>query len=176
MPGSRDGAGDARRAALRRKVHRTIARVTDDIERRLHLNTPVSSLMELLNEMQEFVRDETPADAPYLAEAGRAMALLLQPMAPHISEEIWALLGGRGLALQQPWPEADPAWLVEDLVEIPVQVSGRLRGHVRVAPDAPEGDVVALARAHQRIATHLAGKTVRKVVYLPGRLLNIVAV
>jgi len=174
-PGPRDGAGDARRASLRRKVHQTIARITLDIERRLHLNTPVSSLMALLNEMQDFVRDEGPADAPYLKEAGRAMALLLQPMAPHISEEIWALLGGEGLALQHAWPEADPSWLQDDFVEIPVQVSGRLRGHVRVARDAAETDVVALARGDQRIATHLEGKSVRKVVYLPGRLLNIVA-
>jgi len=175
LPGPRDGADDARCAALRRKVHQTIARITVDIERRLHLNTPVSSLMELLNQVQDHVRDESPADAPYLKEAGRAMALLLQPLAPHISEELWALLGGEGLALQQPWPEADPAWLQEDLVEIPVQVSGRLRGHVRVARDAAETDVVALARGDTRIAVHLEGKPVRKIVYLPGRLLNIVA-
>jgi leucyl-tRNA synthetase len=178
-PGAKDGADDPRRAALRRKVHQTIARVTDDIERRLHLNTPVSSLMELLNQMQEFVRDETPsgvrADTPLLAEAGRAMALLLQPLAPHISEELWARLGGEGLVLEQPWPVADPAWLLEDLVEIPVQVSGRLRGHVRAARDAGEADVVASARADRRIAAHLEGRTVRKIVYLPGRLLNIVA-
>jgi leucyl-tRNA synthetase len=175
LPGPRDGADDTRRTALRRKVHRTIVRVTDDIERRLHLNTPVSSLMELLNAMQEFVRDEVPADAPYLREAGRTMALLLQPLAPHISEEIWARLGGEGLALGQPWPAADPAWLVEDLVEIPVQVSGRLRGHVRVARDAPQDDVVAAARGDQKIAGHLENRVVRKIVYLPGRLLNIVA-
>jgi leucyl-tRNA synthetase len=175
LPGPRDGAGDPRHASLRRKVHQTIARVTVDIERRLHLNTPVSSLMELLNELNDFVRDEGPADAPYLKEAGRTVALLLQPMAPHISEEIWSLLGGEGLALLHPWPEADAAWLQEDVVEIPVQVSGRLRGHVRVARDAPESDVVALARDDRRIATHLEGKSVRKVVYLPGRLLNIVA-
>jgi len=175
LPGPKEGSDDPRRAGLRRKTHQTIARITVDIERRLHLNTPVSSLMELLNQMQDFVRDEGTADAPFLKEAGRTMALLLQPLAPHISEEIWALLGGEGLALQQPWPEADPAWLQEDLVEIPVQVSGRLRGHLRVALDAAETDVVALAKGDTRIATHLAGKTVRKIVYLPGRLLNIVA-
>jgi leucyl-tRNA synthetase len=174
LPGARDGLGEPRREALRRKVHQTIARVTVDIERRLHLNTPVSSLMELLNAAQEFARDPRPGDEPYLLECGRVMALLLQPFAPHVSEEIWEALGGDGSVLQQPWPEADAAWLAEDLVEVVVQVNGRLRGHLRMPADAPKADIVARARADERVAAHLEGRTVRKTIYLPGKLLNIV--
>jgi leucyl-tRNA synthetase len=174
LPGARDGLGEPRREALRRKIHQTIARVTVDIERRLHLNTPVSSLMELLNAAQDFARDPRPGDEPFLKECGRVMALLLQPFAPHVSEEIWEALGGDGSVLQQPWPEADADWLAEDLVEVVVQVNGRLRGHLRMPADAPEADIVARARADERVAAHLAGRTVRKTIYLPGKLLNIV--
>jgi leucyl-tRNA synthetase len=175
LPGPRDGAGDPRREALRRKVHQTIEKITVDIDRRLHLNTPVSSLMELLNLAQEFAKDDRPGDAAFLRECGRAMALLLQPFAPHVSEEIWEALGGSGSVLEQSWPEADPAWLQEDLIELVVQVNGRLRTHLRVAADAPEAEVVALARADERVAPHLGGVEVRRIIYLPGKLLNIVA-
>jgi leucyl-tRNA synthetase len=174
LPAGLDGADDARRAALRRKVHQTVDRVTSDIERRLHLNTPVSSVMELLNATQDFARDAGPGDDPYLKEAGMAMALLLQPLAPHISEAIWEGLGGSGQAMEQPWPAADPAWLREELVEVVVQVNGRLRGHLRVAASTGESAAVALARGDQRVETHLAGKSIRKIIYLPGKLLNIV--
>ena len=174
LPAARDGALDARRAALRRKVHQTIDRVTTDVDRRLHLNTPVSSVMELLNEASEFVREECEGDAPFLKEAGRAMALLLQPFAPHISEEIWEALGGQGSVLREAWPVADPAWLREDLVEVVVQVNGRLRGHVRAPVDADEAQVMALATDDERIASHIHGKEIRKTIYLAGRLLNVV--
>jgi leucyl-tRNA synthetase len=174
LPGRGDGRDDPRRAALRRKVHQTIERVTVDIEKRLHLNTPVAALMELLNAMQEFARDATPGDAPYLMEAGRAMALLLQPFAPHVSEEIWAALGGEGRAVRQRWPEAEPGWLIEEEVEVAVQVNGRLRGRLRVPLSLPESEVVKRARDDARVAPHLASGAIRKTIYLPGKLLNIV--
>jgi leucyl-tRNA synthetase len=173
-PGEVDGAGDRRRASLRRKIHQTIERVTSDIERRLHLNTPVAAVMELLNEAQEFARDAGDGDLPYLREAGLAMALLLQPFAPHVSEELWAALGGEGSARTQPWPAADPRWLQEDEVEMVVQVNGRVRARLRVPASIPEGEALARARADQRVEPHLAGRTVRRTIYLPGKLLNIV--
>ena len=173
-PGVGEGAGDPRRAALRRRVHRTIERVTTDIEKRLHLNTPVAALMELLNGLQDFCRDATDADLPYIKEAGLTLALLLQPFAPHISEELWEGLGGEGQARRQPWPAAAGRWLEEDEVEIAVQVNGRLRGRLRVPPSLSEPEAVARARADARVAAHLEGRTVRKIVFLPGRLLNIV--
>jgi leucyl-tRNA synthetase len=124
--------------------------------------------------MQEFAREEAPGDAPILKEAARAMALLLQPLAPHISEELWAILGGRDLALRQAWPAAEPFWLVEEEIDLVVQVNGRVRGHLRVARDLAESEAVGRARADARLAPHLEGRTTRKIVYLPGRLLNIV--
>ncbi|HYS77438.1 MAG TPA: class I tRNA ligase family protein, partial [Candidatus Dormibacteraeota bacterium] len=174
LPEAGDGVSDARRAALRRRVHQTIDRITVDIDRRLHLNTPVAALMELLNALQDFVRDEAEGDRPYVKEAGRAMALLLQPFAPHLSEELWASLGGTGSAARQPWPAALARWLVEDEVEIAVQVNGRVRGRLVVPPSLPEAEALARARADANVAAHLEGRPVRKTVYLQGKLLNIV--
>ncbi len=172
--GPEEGADDPRRAFLRRKVHQTIARVTVDIERRLHLNTPIAAVMELLNAIQEFSRDAGEDDLPYLKEAGRAMALLLQPFAPHASEEIWSGLGGEGRASAHPWPEADIRWLQEEEVEVAVQVNGRLRGRLRVPAALPEQEILLRARTDDRVGAHLAGRAILKTIYLPGRLLNIV--
>ncbi|MBI4168572.1 MAG: leucine--tRNA ligase [Acidobacteria bacterium] len=174
LPGPDAGADDPRRAALRRKIHQTIARVTVDIERRLHLNTPVAAVMELLNAAQDFERDARDGDDPYLKEAGRAIALLLQPFAPHVSEEIWSALGGAGSAAARPWPAALDPWLKEDEVEIVVQVNGRVRGRLRVTPSVPEAELLARARADGRVSAHLAGRAVRRTIYVPGKLLNIV--
>jgi leucyl-tRNA synthetase len=174
LPGRGEGADDGRTAALRRKVHETIERVTTDIDRRIHLNTPVSAVMELLNSAQEFARAMREGEERYLKEAGRAMALLLQPFAPHISEEIWAALGFAGSAGSEPWPEPDPEWLKHETVEIVVQVNGRLRGHLTVPAGLPEEEALEQARREERVAQQLAGRTIERVVYLPGRLLNIV--
>ena len=174
LPEDGDGASDARRAALRRRVHQTIDRITVDIDRRLHLNTPIAALMELLNALQDFVRDEAEEDRPYVKEAGMVMALLLQPFAPHLSEELWESLGGKGSAVRQPWPAASARWLVEDEVEIAVQVNGRLRGRLLVPPSLTESEALARARADLKVAAHLEGRSVRKTIYLQGKLLNIV--
>ena len=174
LPKDGDGASDARRAALRRRVHQTIDRVTVDIERRLHLNTPVAALMELLNALQDFVKDAPEGDLPYLKEAGMAMALLLQPFAPHISEELWESLGGQGSVACQPWPAAAARWLVEDEVEIAVQVNGRLRGRLLVPPSLSKAEALSRARADSHVAAHLEGRSVLKTIYLQGKLLNIV--
>jgi leucyl-tRNA synthetase len=149
-------------------------RVTDDLDRRLHLNTPVSSLMQLLNDVTEFARDGRTGDEPYIKEAGTTLALLLQPLAPHVSEELWESLGGDGSVLEQPWPVADGAWLVEEEIEMVVQVNGKVRGHVRLAAGAPEAAALARALEDPRIAAHLTGRSPAKVIYLPGRLLNLV--
>ena len=174
MPARGDGADDVRRGALRRKVHQTIERVTVDVDKRLHLNTPVSALMELLNTAQDFVREFGAGDAPFLREFGATMALLLQPFAPHISEELWAALGGEGSVTGQPWPEPDPTWLKEDTIRLVVQVNGRLRGHLTVAASITEAEALGLAQKDDRIAPHLAAGAIRRTIFLPGRLLNIV--
>jgi leucyl-tRNA synthetase len=116
----------------------------------------------------------TDDDLPYVKEAGLTMALLLQPFAPHISEEIWERLGGQGSAVRRAWPVASSRWLQEDRVEIPVQVNGRLRGRLLVAASLSEAEVLSRARNDVNVAAHLEGRTIRKTIYLPGRLLNIV--
>ena len=100
--------------------------------------------------------------------------LLLSPMAPHIAEELWHLLGNQKTLAYEPWPEFDPALLVEEEVEIPVQVNGKLRGRVLVPSDADAAEIERAARADSKIAVLLQGKTVRKVVVVPGKLVNFV--
>ena len=174
LPGPQDGADDARLTGIRRKTHQTIHRVTVDIQKRLHLNTPIAAVMELLNVAQEFARQERDGDTAYLKEVGVTMALLLHPFAPHVTEEIWAAIGGSGSVSRQPWPEADSFWLREEEVEIVVQVNGRLRGRLRIPASLGEAEVLALAGADDRVSTHLAGRQIRRAVYVPGRLINIV--
>jgi len=174
LPAPRDGAEEPRLAALRRKVHQTIERVSVDVQKRLHLNTPVAAIMELLNATQEFERSATPKDGPYLKEACVTMALLLHPFAPHISEALWSALGGQGSVAEQPWPGADAGWLKEEQAEVVVQVNGRLRGRLVVPASLPEAEVLERARGDARLGALLAGRPVRKTIYLPGKLLNIV--
>jgi leucyl-tRNA synthetase len=167
--------GDA--LVLRRKTHRTIQRVTDDLARRMRMNTAVAAIMELIN-VAAPLTDREDADAGVLwalREAFDALARLLTPFAPHYAEELWEALGGAGFVSQASWPEADPALLVEDEVTLVVQVGGKLRGRVTVPRGASEDEALAAACGEPRVAGHLEGKTIRRVIYVPDKLLNLVA-
>jgi leucyl-tRNA synthetase len=144
---------------------RTIASVTEDYEA-LRYNTAISRLMEFVN---FFTSEEIRPRA-----AMETFTLLLSPMAPHIAEELWHILGNVKTLAYEPWPAFDSALLVEEHVEIPVQVNGKLRGRVVVAADAGAEAVEQVAREDSRIAVLLDGKTVRKVVVVPGKLVNFV--
>jgi leucyl-tRNA synthetase len=149
----------------RRLLARTIDTVTRDLER-LELNTAISALMV-------FVRDVEKAGA-IPRSAAEAFVLLLSPFAPHLGEQLWRALGhGESLAYE-PWPEADPGLLVEEEVEIAVQVKGKLRARVRVAADADERTVCEMALADENVRRHLGDGEPRRVVYVPGRLVNLV--
>jgi len=128
----------------------------------------------LVEQMRVLTDDASDADRPYLKEAGLTLALLLQPFAPHISEELWTSLGGQGSAVRQAWPTASPRWLQEEQVEIPVQVNGRLRARLLVAPSISETEALSRAQEDARVSAHLQGRAIRKTIYLPGKLLNIV--
>jgi leucyl-tRNA synthetase len=133
--------------------------------------------MELMNDLNAFEpKDE--ADRAAVREALVALATLLAPFAPHAAEELWHEVMGpsrRGeLLAEQPWPAHDPALVAADTVTIAVQVNGKLRGEVRAAVEAGEAEVRALAEADEKVRGHLAGKTVRKVVFVPRRLVNFV--
>jgi leucyl-tRNA synthetase len=168
--GSRpDAAGES---ALRRMTHRTIKRVGDDLER-FSFNTAISAMMELVNEMMR-MREAGSSGDPTWHEASCALALLLAPFAPYQAEELWARLGGPFSVHLQPWPTFDPALLEESEVEIVVQVNGKIRDRVLVAAGANEETVKAQALQSERVRASFDGKTVQKVVVVPGKLVNIV--
>jgi leucyl-tRNA synthetase len=162
-----DGNRDLRRAA-----NRAIKEVTEDYGG-FHFNTAVSRLMELTNALGS-ARDDGLAGTDAYAEAVDTLLLLLAPMAPHISEELWSRRGKPYSVHQQTWPTFDPALVVSDTIELPVQVDGKLRDRLSVAPDTAPEEVERLALASERVQAYLKGRAPRKVVQIPGRLVNIV--
>jgi leucyl-tRNA synthetase len=148
-----------------RLVAQTIQGVTEDLEA-MRFNTAISKLMVL-------VRDITKA-APLPENAARALVLLLSPFAPHFGEELWGKLGGSGSLAYEPWPEADPAWLVNETVTLAVQVNGKRRAEIEVPESASEDDVRAAALATEIVQRHLDGREPKRVIVVPGRLVNIV--
>jgi leucyl-tRNA synthetase len=158
-----DGEGTPRQRKL---LHRTIARVTDEMER-LAFNTAVPALMELR-------RDLVADGEPLPKVAAEQLVLLLAPLAPHVAEELWWALGHDRSLAHEPWPAADPQWLADDTYVLVVQVNGKRRGEVVVAADADEAALTAAARAVPEVARWLEGGTVRKVIAVPGRLVNFV--
>jgi len=162
------GSGDA--APLRRKTHKTIRKVGDDVAR-FHFNTAISALMELCNTSYEQI-DAAPAEA--VAEAARALVVLLSPFAPHVAEEMWAALGEKTLLARAPWPSYDVELAKDERVTFVVQVNGRVRGRIEMEPDAQEPDVLSAALADSAVRPHIGDKAVTKVVFVPGRLLSLV--
>jgi leucyl-tRNA synthetase len=162
--------------ALRRKTHQTIRKVTEDIHERFHFNTAVAAIMELLNLLYqcavEEVRDEPSQQA--LREAAEATALLLSPFTPHIAEELWQQLGHADSILRQPWPSYDPELTQEDEVTVVIQVNGRVRSRLTAPAAMAEDDLREAALRHERIQEWIAGKSIRKVIVVPQKLVNIV--
>jgi leucyl-tRNA synthetase len=169
------GAGGGEPLALRRKTHRTIRRVTEDLGPRMHLNTTVSSIMELINAATPLTEGELDAGARFaLGEAFATLAKLLSPLAPHLAEEIWEAMGGKGLVSLQPWPVADHALLEDEDALVVVQVNGKVRGRVVLKRGSSEEEALRAAGEDEKVAAQLAGRTVRRVVFVPDRLLNVV--
>ncbi len=149
----------------RRLLHKTIQKVGADIEG-LRLNTAISAMMILVNRLAEL--KTVPKSA------ARTLALLLSPFAPHLGEELWERLGGTTSLAYEPWPTFDPALVVDDVIDIPVQVNGKLRGRIRLERDASEERVRALVAAEESVRPFLAGKTEKKFLYVPGKIVNFV--
>jgi leucyl-tRNA synthetase len=161
-------------ADIRRAVHRTIAKVSDDFGRRQQFNTAIAAIMELLNILQKAPMTD-PHDRAILQQALDAVVLMLAPITPHLSEVLWQQLGHPNDIISAPWPQVDEQALVESSVTVVVQVNGKLRGKVVIAADADQSAVAAAAMADDNISRHLDGLTVRKQIYVPGKLFNIVA-
>ncbi|MGO4520041.1 leucine--tRNA ligase [Dyella sp. 2RAF44] len=166
---------DAGQKTLRRQVHETIQKVSDDFGRRHSFNTAIAALMELLNALNKF-NDQSDQGRAVRHEALEAMVLLLNPVVPHVSHALWQVLGHPASVLEdQAWPQVDSAALVRDSLTLAVQVNGKLRGTIEVAANASKEEAEVLARAHPQVAAFLEGQAVRKVIVVPGKIVNIVA-
>jgi len=165
--------GDAR--ALVSKSHWAIQRATSSFERGFHFNTAIAAVMELRNDINR--RKDAlygdPAGEAALRFATETAGSLIFPFAPHLGSEVYEMLTGKRV-WEQPWPEADPAWLSSDVVTYVVQVNGKLRDRIEAASDAPEEEVLELARASEKVQRHLDGREVVKEVVVPGKLVNLV--
>jgi leucyl-tRNA synthetase len=195
-PTARSGAGLSREEVagvslkLLRKVHQTTAKITLDFEGRWHFNTCVAAIMELVNEIQgadaQLAAGEVPP--PVMHELLRTLVLLIAPFAPYLAAELWEELGGSGAVLssrdkdlspgtpvlRQPWPKSDPGLAKEDVVEIPVQVNGKLVSVIRVPAGSDSKVIEGAALAEEKVKSRTAGKTVAKIIIVPGRAVNLV--
>ncbi len=159
---------------LRRKTHETIAKVTDDIERRLTFNTAIASIMELFNEVSRLDDDSAQGQA-VMHEACSVLVRLLSPFTPHVTHVMWAHLGYQSRLIDEAWPAVDEAALTRQEIELVVQVNGKRRGAIVMPTDADRAACESAALADDAVIRHTEGKTVRKVIVVPGRLVNIVA-
>ncbi len=161
---------------LLRKLHQTIAKITQDFEGRWHFNTSVAAIMELVNEIQaadaQLAASEVPA--PVIRELLTSLVLLLAPFAPYLVAELWEELGGEGVVLRAPWPKSNPELAKEDEIEIPVQVNGKLVNVVRIPAGSDAEAIEAAALADEKVQARIAGKTVAKVIVVPGKTVNLV--
>jgi len=188
---------DAAERAMRRRTHQTIRRVAQDIDPRMHLNTAIFALMEMVNDLYAFAdgrglkppsRADDGAEAPatppptvsrpetaaVLAEAVRALVLMLSPFTPHLSEELWERMGHRDGVTKAGWPAFEETVAKEEEVEIPVQVNGKVRGRITVPADAGDAEIETAALQSPAIRPHLEGKQVVKVIVARGRLVSVV--
>jgi len=154
---------------LRRLAHKALVKITDGIDN-FRFNTSVAQIYELVNALKK----HTDNDAAK-TEAMSILVRVIAPFMPHLAEECWAHLGGEGLVCDAPWPVAEPAMLVEDEITMPIQVNGKRRAEISVAKAADKDAVEKLALAHPRMVEFLSDKTVRKIIVVPGRIINIVA-
>ncbi|MED5525185.1 MAG: leucine--tRNA ligase [Pseudomonadota bacterium] len=165
---------NADQKALRRELHKTIAKVDDDLGRRQTFNTAIAAVMELLNKLAR-APQESEQDRALLQEALMSMTLLLHPIIPHVTTALYQALGGQGDICDASFPVADQDALVEDEKLIVLQVNGKVRGKVTVPADISKADLEAMAMADDNVKRFLDGVTVRKVIVVPGKLVNIVA-
>ncbi len=168
------GALNAEQKALRFELHRTLQKVTDDYGRRQQFNTAIAAVMELLNILGKLT-DKSPTARAVAQEVLENTVLILSPIVPHACEALWRTLKpGSSMLIDAPWPSIDEAALVQDEIELVVQVNGKLRGNMTVAKDATREAIETLARNHPNIEKFVAGQSIKKIIVVPGRLVNVV--
>jgi len=158
---------------LRRQTHQALAKVTDDIGRRQVFNTAIAAVMELLNAVNK-LEDNSDTARAVRHEALTSSVLMLSPMMPHICHRLWNELGYEGAIIDASWPTVDESALVQDSIELVVQVNGKLRDKLSVPANAAKEEIEQLARQSEKVEKHIDGKTVRKIIVVPGKLINIV--
>jgi len=163
---------EARR--IRRKLHQTIKRVSDDFQGRWHFNTCIAAIMELVNELYGVEENIARIPASLLSDVQRNLVLLLHPFAPYVTSELWEMLGERKDLLRAPWPKYDPALAKEEEIEIPIQVNGKLRSKIVVSADADQNTIQQTAQSDEKVKAAIRGKQIVKVIVVPGKLVNVV--
>ena len=172
-PGVTDGKSAER--DLRALTHETIFRVTRDIGERLHFNTAIAATMELVNGIYDYRARTAAEDLKTVHFAVTTALRLLYPFVPHVTSELWELAVAAPPLADMPWPQHDPAALEKDVIELAVQINGKLRSRISVGVNADQGEIVRLALADERIQAELGGRAPRKTIVVPGRLVNVVA-
>jgi leucyl-tRNA synthetase len=171
-PLDKSALSDAQRA-IRRQAHHTLAKITDDIGRRRTFNTAIAAAMELLNALAKYPQ-HSPQDRSVMQEALEIVVLGLSPIIPHVTHALWRGLGHQGALIDEPWMEVDAAALQTSSISLVVQVNGKLRGHITVAVGAGEDTVREAALADPNARKFIGTAAVRKVIVVPGKLVNIV--
>ena len=160
---------------LRRKTHETIAKVSDDFGRRQTFNTAIAAVMELLNEVGKNADREMPNGLAVEREALETAILVLSPIVPHICDQLWNELGHQGSLLDTAWPRVDESALVKNTIQMVVQVNGKLRAQIDVSAEASKDQIEQMATEHENVQRFTEGQTIRKVIVVPNKLVNIVA-
>ena len=163
----------AAQKALRQRVHATLAKVSDDVGRRYTFNTAIAANMELLNEISRF-EDGSAQGRAVMQEALEAVVLMLSPIVPHITHTLWAALGHEQAVIDCRWPLVDESALVQESMQLVVQVNGKVRGKISVATDAQKEEIEAAVSVEENVLKHIADKPVRKIIIVPGKLVNVV--
>jgi len=161
---------------LKRKTHQTIKKVTEDIEARFRFNTAIAAMMELVNEIYK-IKDniDQPEETPVLKEAIESLIIMLSPFVPHIADELWETTGHEEMLLKHPWPGYNPKWAKETTVTIAVQVNGKVRAKIPMPKDTQKSDAKALALREQNVKRFIKDSPIKKVIYVPDRIINIIA-
>ncbi|NJD56509.1 MAG: class I tRNA ligase family protein, partial [Nitrospirae bacterium] len=168
-----EAAGSDRVRALVKKTHQTVRKVTLDIEKEYHFNTAIAALMELVNEMNGFEPSDEQAMQAFRFSMENLL-LLLSPFTPHITEEIWEMIGNRPSISLQPWPVWDERMAADEELELVIQINGKLRGKLMIPAGTPDGQVREIALRDGKISEAIDGKNIKKVIVIRGRLVNIV--
>jgi leucyl-tRNA synthetase len=175
--GKPNGVSDEKSAVvLRRKAHQTLKKVTGEMADRLHFNTAIASLMELVNAQVAFLSGfkGTPGERFAIVESAEFLVQMLAPLTPHLADHLWNILGHRGFLVNGPWPAFDPRIARDEEVTLAVQVNGKVREQITVPAGAQDAEVLAVAKASAKVKAHLEGKTVIKELVVPGRIVNFV--